>query len=117
MEEIIDIRDLMNRLVSYNVTPEDLIGCALRNLHSLEAKFMIESRLALRNNIRATTAYVKLLYDYGQQMCLARAYLLHRIKVLEVRENDLFSEISMLRGLSPPAGEELSLLKDNYNRA
>jgi len=36
--------------------------------------------------------------------------------VLEVRENDLFSEISVHRGLTPPVGEETSLLKDSYNR-
>lgn len=37
MEEIVDICDLMNKLVLNNVTPEDMIGCALRNLHSVES--------------------------------------------------------------------------------
>jgi len=50
MEEIIDIRDLMNRLALSNATPEDLISCALRNLHSVEANFMSENKSVLRNN-------------------------------------------------------------------
>lgn len=103
MEDIIDISDLMKRLSMNNVAPEELIGCAIRNLYSAENYFASEHKTTLRNNIRATIAYVKLMYDYGQQMCLARTYLLHRIKILEVREQDNQAEISILRGLTPPA--------------
>jgi len=116
MEEIVDICDLMNKLVSNNVTPEDMIGCALRNLHSVEAYFASVGKSASRNNIRTTTADVKLLHDYGQQMSLARTYLLHKIKLLEVRENDYLPEISLLRGITPPVGQELSLLKEGHHR-
>lgn len=116
MEEIVDIRDLMNKLVLNNVTPEDMIGCALRNPHSVEAYFASAGKSAFGNNIRTTTAYTKLLYDYGQQMSLARTYLLYKIKLLEVRENDYLSEISLLRGITPPAGQELSLLKEGHHR-
>jgi len=103
MEDIIDISDLMKRLSMNNVAPEELIGCAIRNLYSAENYFASKHKTTLRNNIRATIAYVKLMYDYGQQMCLARTYLLHRIKILEVREQDNQAEISILRGLTPPA--------------
>lgn len=102
MEEIINIQDLMSRLVKDGITPEDLVACAIRNFYSAESSLVAKNKICLRNNIRATVAYVKLLYDYGQQMCLARLYLLHRIKLLEVRDHDHNLEISLLRGLSPP---------------
>lgn len=35
-------------------------------------------------------------------MDLARSYLLHKIKLFEVRERDLKLEVSILRGLTPP---------------
>jgi len=86
MDDLIDISKLMERLSMNGAAPEELIGCAIRNLYSIENYFMLENKTTLRNNIRVTIAYVKLLYDYGQQMGLARVYLLHRIKILEVRE-------------------------------
>jgi len=64
MEEIINISDLMKRLALNSVSPEDLTGCALRNLYSVEAYFVSEGKVTLRNNIRSTIAYVKLLYDW-----------------------------------------------------
>lgn len=102
MEEIIDVQEYMRRLVTDRVTPEDLVSCTIRNLYSLERSSIAEHKIALINNIRACIAYVKLLYDYGQNMDLARTYLLHKIKFSEVRENDLNMEISILRGLTPP---------------
>lgn len=104
MEEVIDIRDCMNKMIERNTTPEDLFGRAIRNLHSAENFCIREHRIALRNNIRVTIACIKLLYDYGQQMSLARMYLMHRIRLFEVREHDLTSEISMLRGVTPTSG-------------
>lgn len=104
---MIDISELMRRLAAKDTSPEDLVACALRNLYSLECNYAVENKLVLRNSIRACVAYVKLLYDYGQLMGLARAYLLHRIKVLEVREDDLKMEKSMLRGITPPLRENV----------
>jgi len=68
--------------------------------------------VALRNSVRSVIAYAKMLYYYGQQMCLARLYLLHRIKILEVRENDFLSEISVLRGISPHSKDDLSIVEE-----
>lgn len=59
----------------------------------------------IRNDIRAIIAYSKMLYDFGQQMSFARLYLIHKIKLLEVRENDRSIEISVLRGWTPPLKE------------
>lgn len=73
MEAVIDVQKLMRRLVERRVTPEDLVSCAVRNLYSLEQN-VPEYKIAVRNNIRACVVYVKLLYDYGQNMDLARAY-------------------------------------------
>lgn len=103
--EVIDVQDLMNHLMGKGVTSEKLIACAIRNLKSLELLFATENRVALCNNVRTTIAYVKLLYDSAQQSSLARMYLLHRIKIMEVRENDLTSEISLLRGQTSLSGE------------
>lgn len=105
MEELIEVRELMQALLRDNVSPEHLVGCAIRNLYSLDCQFVQEGKFIHANNIRATLAYVKLLYDFGQQRNLSRTYLLHRIKLLEVREHDLNSEISILRGISPLTGD------------
>lgn len=112
MERLIDIQELMGRLSRGNITPEEMIGCAIRNLYSLEASSVLEHRVALRNSVRSVIAYAKMLYDYGQQMCLARIYLLHRIRLLEVRENDFLSEISVLRGISPYSKDDLSIVEE-----
>jgi len=79
--------------------------------------FASENRDNLRNNVRAITAYVKLLYDYGQQADLARMYLLHRNRLLDVRENDRHLEYSILRGVTPPPGgtEELLRLNEGHD--
>jgi len=109
MEESIDAREYMRKLATEGATPEDLVSCAIRNLYSLEHSSIIEHKIALINNIRTCIAYVKLLYDYGQNMDLARKYLLHKIKLSEVRENDLNMESSIMRGLtSPVEGVNLS---------
>lgn len=100
---MIDIRNLMGRIVREGATPEDLIARAIRDLYSIESYFIDRNNCMLRDKVRITIAYVKLLYDIGQQMDLARMYLLHRIKLLEVREDDMNLEISMLRGLTPPS--------------
>lgn len=74
-------------------------------IYSLDSQYVQKGKFSHANNVRATLAYVKLLYDFGQQMDLSRTYLLHRIKLLEVREQDLSAEISILRGKSPLIGE------------
>lgn len=56
MERVLDIGDYMNRLTRDNVTPEDLFGRAIRNLHSLESIFIAERRTIRRNDIRAVIA-------------------------------------------------------------
>lgn len=105
MDRVICVSELMSALVNNNTPPERLVSCATRNLYSLDKQFLQEGRVALANNVRMTIAYVKLLYDYGQQMSLARSYLLHRIKLFEVRELDLTAEMSVLRGISPLIGD------------
>lgn len=105
---LIDINDFIRRLVANNITPEDLVARTLRNLYSFKCSYIVERRIALRNNIRACIAYVKLLYDFGQHMSLAHAYLLHRVKLQEVREHDLYMENSTLRGVTLPLTEAIS---------
>lgn len=82
------------------MNPETLVERAIGNLYSVENRVAAEGGLRLCNDIRAVIAYVKLLYDYGQRMTLARVYLLHRIKLMEVRGQDYNMEISMLRGIT-----------------
>lgn len=101
--EVLDTSDLIDRLRRRNVSPEELINRSIYNLYSIENNFRVPSKIRSRNSVRATIAYVKLLYDFGQQMQLSRTYLLHRIKLLEVRKNDLNLEISVLRGVTPPS--------------
>lgn len=105
MERLICVSELMSTLVNKNTPPERLVGCAIRNLYSLDKQFLQEGKVIHANNIRSTIAYVKLIYDYGQQMCFARSYLLHRIKLFEVREQDLTAEMSVLRGMSTLIGD------------
>lgn len=75
MEEILDISVLIDRLLRSNTTPEELIGQAVKNLYAIESLFLSHNTTATRNNIRATIAYAKMLYDFGQRMSLARLYL------------------------------------------
>lgn len=77
---------------------------------------MIRNEL-IRNRLRAVIAYVKLLYDHGQQMALSRTYLLHKVKLFEVRENDYLSEISILRGISPLTVSENPLGTNDLNES
>jgi len=79
------------------------VGRSIRKLYIVENELK-RYRSSNRNSVRAVIAYVKLLYDFGQQMLLSRSYLLHKIKLLEVRENDLNLEISVLRGVTTPVG-------------
>lgn len=101
MTDHLNIEALIDKLLTNGITPEELIGRAVRNLYRLEAGFLAPRSVATRNSIRATIAYAKVLYDHGQRMFQAREYLLHRIKLLEVREVNLRHEISVLRGVSP----------------
>lgn len=110
MEEVIDISVLIDRLLRNNTTPEELIGQAVKNLYVIESHFLSRSTIDTRDNVRAIIAYAKLLYDFGQQMSLARIYLVHKIKLLEVRDIDLNAEISVLRGQSPPPPRKRPLL-------
>lgn len=112
MGEAIDISELMGRLVAEKITPENLVACATRNLYSLKRSTIAEHKPALRNSVRACIAYVKLLYDFGQHMDIARTYLLHRIKLHEVREHDLHLENSIIRGLTPPTEDVIPLCSD-----
>jgi len=107
MEEILDICELMDRLPRNNISPKELIGQTIQNLYSVKSYFM-SLNTTIRNNIRATIGYIKMLYDFGQQMSLARMYLVHKIKLLEVCGNDLNAEISVLRSQSFPSGESPS---------
>lgn len=105
MERLICVSDLMNTLIRNNTSPEQLVGCAIRNLYSLDSQFLQENKILHANSIRSTIAYVKLLYDFGQQMNLTRVYLLHKINLREVCVQDLNAEISVLRGISPLLGD------------
>lgn len=107
---MIDIQSYMTRIIEEGVTPEDLIVRAIRDLYFIERYCIDRNNCMMRDKVRITIAHVKLLYDFGQQMGLARMYLLHRIRLLEVRENDMNLEISMLRGLTPPSENLLSQL-------
>lgn len=113
MEEVLNVYVLINDLLRNNTSPEELINKAMQNLYAIESEFMYPNKVESRNSIRATTAYLKMLYDFGQRMYLARVYLLHKIKLLEVKENDLNFEISVLRGLSSSPGEACSQLGDS----
>lgn len=119
MEEALDIGELLSKLLRDNTTPEELVDRAIRNLYYVESKFMFCNNIGIRNTIRSTIAYVKLLYDFGQQMLFARLYLLHRVKLLEVRERDSNLELSMVRGLSS-SGEDPSfksnVINDSINK-
>lgn len=108
---ILDISKFMETLTRHNISSEELIGRSMQNLYSLETNFLSRSQLKSRNCTRETIAYVKALYDMCQQMSLARIYLLHKIKLLEVRETDMTAEISILRGVSSPS-EGASLERD-----
>jgi len=122
MEKLLDIKEYMCLVNRNNRSLEEAFGCAIRNLHVVENYFAGKQNLALRNNTRATIAYLKLLYDYGQQMSLARMYLMHRIRIFEAREHDLGAEISVSRGVSSspenrlpsPCGKNAQQ-KENYN--
>lgn len=72
MERVLDIHDLMGNLAKRKVTAEELIDRALRNLYTVDCFLSLEQNIKLRNNIRSTIAYIKLLYDYEQQMDLDR---------------------------------------------
>lgn len=109
MEEILDIPEYMSAMNRNNISPEEIFGRAIRNLHMVENYFAEKYNLALRNNTRATIAHVKLLYDYGQQMSLARVYLMHRIRIFEAREHDFNAELSVLRGVTPVSENRSSL--------
>lgn len=102
MTNPIDVSELVDKLLRSNITPEDIIGRIVHNLYKVENRSAIRYDINNRNIIRSVVAHAKALYDIAQQMILAREYLLHRIKLLEVRENDLYSEINVLRGLTPP---------------
>lgn len=101
MDNLLNINEFMYKLAGEGVTPEEMINRSLRNLYVVENTNMMIRNKLMRNRLRAVIAYVKLLYDHGQQMALSRTYLLHKVKLLEVRENDYLSEISILRGISP----------------
>lgn len=105
METILDINSLIDRLLRDNVTPEELVNRAIRK-YLIESCFMSPNMISIRNSVRATITFSKVLYDFGQQMSLARLYLVHRVKLLEVRDSDRCAEISVLRGLSPPLGRK-----------
>lgn len=85
MEGILNIREFMSKLVCDGITPEELIDRSLRNLYAVKNAHTLISNKLLRNRLRAVIAFVKLLYDY-EQMALAQTYLLHKVKLLEVRE-------------------------------
>ncbi|GAB1869618.1 Reverse transcriptase [Camponotus japonicus] len=101
MERLINIQNFMSEIMQNEIDPETLVKRAIGNLYSIENRVAAVGGLGLRNDIRAVIAFVKLLYDHGQRMTLARVYLLHRIKLMEVREQDNNMEISMLRGITP----------------
>lgn len=107
-----DVHGLVTTLVQLRVSMEELLGRALRNLYSLETRFMSPNVIDIRNSIRSSIAYVKVMYDFGQQMSLARLYLMHKIRLLEARVSDINAEISVLRGGSSPgepsSGKNLS---------
>lgn len=102
MEQFINIQDLLERLTRRKITAEELLDYTLQNLYLMEKHFRLEKDTKSVNSVRSTIAYTKLLYDYEQQMRLARAYLLHKIKILEVRERDTNLEASILRGRNTP---------------
>lgn len=108
MARVLDICELIDWLRNKRISSKELIGRITRNLYSIEQEFMNRDLLHKRNTIRAIVAYVKLLYDYAQQSELARMYLSHRIKLLEVREFDLQQEYSVLRDRS-----SISSLEEN----
>jgi len=107
MEEILNIQGYMSTINRNNTPPEEVFGRAIRNLHIVE-NYFVGKHLALRNNTRATIAYLKLLYDYGQQMSLARMYLIHRVRISEVREHDMDAELSVMRGVISSPENNLS---------
>lgn len=103
MDEV-DVGEMVDRLRRSSVTQEEIVGRAIRRLYSIEEDLR-RYRSRNRNGVRTVIAYVKLLYDFGQQMFLSRLYLMHKIKLLEVREDDLNFEISMIRGVTPVINE------------
>lgn len=110
MADLLDVEDLIDNLNRANVTPEELIGRAIRELYGLKEHHAFSRKLYHRNKLRAVIAYIKVMYDFGQKMLLANV-LLHRIKLIEVRDEDQSTEISYLRGNSSdenrPSNKEL----------
>lgn len=103
MEEILDIQEYMSMISRNNTPPEEIFGRAIRNFYIMENYFTGKQHLALRNNARATIAHLKLLYDYGQQMSLARIYLIHRIlEYLKHGSTILGLNLASLGGRHPP---------------
>lgn len=105
MEPILDINTLVDRLTQDKVSPQEWIT---RNLYYIKRCCNLADANHLRNKIQATIALIKVLYDISQQMALARVYLMHRVKLLEVRECDRNAEISIMRGVTSSIEERLS---------
>lgn len=101
MSGYLDIQELIDRLLSGGISPEELICKTTWNLYRVETYFKSPKCRDIRNSVRASIAYAKMLYDFGQKMYFARDYLLQKIKLLEVREADFKLEVSELRGISP----------------
>lgn len=108
MAGLIDVGSLIDDLLREGIAPEELIVESIRELHYLEDYPPICYSIGLKNRIRTIIAHSKILYDFGKKMQLARVVLLHRVKLLEVRDENNKIEISVLRGSS--SGEDPSRL-------
>lgn len=100
MAGLIDVVSLIDDLLREGIAPEELIIGSIRELHYLEDHPLICYNIGLKNRIRTIIAHSKILYDFDKRMQLARAVLLHKVKLLEVRDEDNKIEISVLRGSS-----------------
>lgn len=105
---VLGVEDFIDEFMRQNMTPEDLIGRLTRDLLSLDRFLASTSQPRYQNAARACIAYSRMLYNFGQMMFSARAYLLNKIKILETKERDLNQEISFLRNPPSDEGDELS---------